>query len=103
MPRAPAGETPPPFRTRARAEPRAGLFPTGRAPVRTRARSLRLGLSAGRGVGGLTARSAESSRSIPKVATQALLLGLLLHIGTPGYRPTHAVPVPCRESCRHRY
>lgn len=73
---------------RARAEARAGLLPTGRAPVRTRAHSLRLGLSAGRGVAGLTAPSAESSCSIPKVATQALLLSLLLHIGAPGYRHT---------------
>ncbi|XP_041590600.1 uncharacterized protein LOC121479138 [Vulpes lagopus] len=89
MPRAPAGRL---FfshsNARARAESRSGLLPTGHAPVRTRAPSLRLGHSAPRGAGGPTAPSAESSRSIPKVASQALLLGLLLHIGALGCRHT---------------
>lgn len=58
---------------RARAGSRAELFPAGRAPVRTRAHSPRLGQSAGRGVGEVTVKLAESSRSIPKVAPQALL------------------------------
>ena len=74
LPRAPAGKTFFfSFRTRARAGSRAGLFPAGRAPVRTRAHSPCLGQSAGRGVGELTVLLAESSRSIPKVAPLALL------------------------------
>lgn len=49
-------------------------FSYGRAPVRTRVRSALFGRSAERGVGGLTALLGESSRSIPKVGAQALLL-----------------------------
>ena len=75
LPRAPAGKT---FffflsNARARAGSRAGLFPAGRAPVRTRAHSPCLGQSAWRGVGELTVLLTESSRSIPKVAPLALL------------------------------
>ena len=75
LPRAPAGKTFFffPFRTRARAGSRAGLFPAGRAPVRTRAHLPGLGQSARRGVAELTVLLAESSRSIPKVAPLALL------------------------------
>lgn len=77
LPRAPAGKTFffffPFERARARAGSRAGLFPAGRAPVRTRAHSPCLGQSGGRGVGELTVLLAESSRSIPKVAPLALL------------------------------
>lgn len=75
LPRAPTGRTFffPFKRTRARAGPRAGLFPVGRAPVRTRAHSPRLGQSTGRGAGELTVLLAECSRNIPKVARQALL------------------------------
>lgn len=57
--RGPRGEDFLPFeRARAPARSRAGLFTAGRAPVRTRALSPRLGLSARRGVRGLTAVSA---------------------------------------------
>ena len=76
LPRAPAGKTFfffPLSNARARAGSRAGLFPAGRAPVRTRAHLPGLGQSARRGVAELTVLLAESSRSIPKVAPLALL------------------------------